>query len=97
MFVANLAKPSTPPSPGMPGAADYIGFVDNGARDLGAMVGITHNAATNTFERHRAACRSSLYTSLHAPLRLNGTRRHLSRFAVSQMCEEEPSGHATST
>ena len=27
---------------------------------------------------YRAACRSSLYTSLHAPLRLNGTCRHLS-------------------
>merc|ERR1719181_186042 len=65
MFVANPANPPTPPSTGMPGAAEYIGcFVDDGARDLGAMVGTTGNAATNTFELCRAACGDSLYMAL---------------------------------
>jgi hypothetical protein len=65
MFVANPANPPAPPSTGLPGAAEYIGcFVDDGARDLGAMVGGTHNAATNTFELCRAACGDSQYMSL---------------------------------
>jgi len=37
--------------PPLGGTAEFIGcFVDDGARDLGAMIGGTGNAATNTFE-----------------------------------------------
>jgi len=43
----------------------FIGcFVDDGARDLGAMVGTRDNAATNTFALCRAACGDSTYMSL---------------------------------
>jgi len=43
----------------------FIGcFVDDGARDLGAMVGNRDNAATNTFALCRAACSDSTYMSL---------------------------------
>jgi len=43
----------------------FIGcFVDDGARDLGAMVGNRDNAATNTFELCRATCGDSVYMSL---------------------------------
>ena len=66
-------NPPTPPS-GMSSAAGCIGCIDDGARDLGTMVGNTHNAATNTFELYRAACGPSLYTPPHAPLRLKGAR-----------------------
>ena len=34
-YIMFVSKPPTPPSPGMPGAAEYIGFVDDGARELG--------------------------------------------------------------
>ena len=50
MFVANTAKPPTP-SPGMPSAASLMMVLATLA-----MVGITHNAATNTLELCRAAC-----------------------------------------
>jgi len=54
-----------PPSPSPPGHAEYIGcFVDDPARDLGAMVGSTHNAATNTFDLCRQACGDHQYMSL---------------------------------
>jgi len=43
----------------------FIGcFIDDGARDLGAMVGTRDNAATNTFALCRAACGDSTYMSL---------------------------------
>jgi len=43
----------------------FIGcFVDDGARDLGAMVGTRDNAETNTFELCRAACGDSTYMAL---------------------------------
>jgi hypothetical protein len=43
----------------------FIGcFVDDGARDLGAMVGNRDNAATNTFAGCRAACGDSTYMAL---------------------------------
>jgi len=54
-----------PHEPQVGGAAEYIGcFVDDGARDLGSMVGNRDNAATNTFELCRAACGDSTYMSL---------------------------------
>jgi len=47
------------------GEAEYIGcFVDDGARDLGDMVGTRDNAATNTFELCRATCGDSQFMSL---------------------------------
>jgi len=46
------------------GAAQYVGcFKDDGARDLGAMVGST-GAVTNTFQGCRAACGDHQYMSL---------------------------------
>jgi len=43
----------------------FIGcFVDDGARDLGAMIGGTGNAATNTFALCRAACGDHTYMAL---------------------------------
>merc|ERR1719502_105490 len=43
----------------------FIGcFVDDGARDLGAMVGTRDNAETNTFALCRAACGNSTYMAL---------------------------------
>jgi hypothetical protein len=43
----------------------FIGcFVDDGARDLGAMVGSTGNAATNTFSLCREACGDHTYMAL---------------------------------
>ena len=45
--------------------ATYIGcFVDDSARDLGAMEGAWTNAATNTFELCRAHCSGHAYMSL---------------------------------
>merc|ERR1719183_2163835 len=53
------------PVPEVMGEELFIGcFVDDGARDLGAMVGTRDNSATNTFERCRAACGDSTYMSL---------------------------------
>jgi hypothetical protein len=47
------------------GETAFIGcFVDDGARDLGAMVGTRDNSATNTFELCRAACGDSVFMSL---------------------------------
>jgi len=46
------------------GEAEYIGcFVDDGSRDLGAMVGNT-GASTNSFARCRDRCGDSIYMSL---------------------------------
>jgi len=43
----------------------FVGcFIDDGARDLGDMVGTRDNAATNTFALCRAACGDSTYMSL---------------------------------
>lgn len=75
IFVANPLNPPTPPlttpaptePAGRPGAAEYIGcFIDDGSRDMGAMVGSGGNAATNTFELCRARCGASTYMSLQA-------------------------------
>jgi len=53
------------PDDTLAGAAEFIGcFVDDGARDLGTMVGTRDNAATNTFELCRATCGDSLYMAL---------------------------------
>jgi uncharacterized protein YfaP (DUF2135 family) len=53
------------PVPEVMGEELFIGcFVDDGARDLGAMVGNRDNSATNTFELCRAACGDSTYMSL---------------------------------
>jgi hypothetical protein len=47
------------------GAAEYLGcYVDDGHRDLGAMIGGTNSAGTNTFALCRASCGSSRYMSL---------------------------------
>jgi hypothetical protein len=47
------------------GSAEFIGcFIDDGHRDLGAMIGGTNSAGTNTFELCRAACGDSLYMAL---------------------------------
>jgi Notch-like protein len=47
------------------GEPEFIGcFFDDGARDLGTMVGTTDNPTTNTFELCRAACGDSIYMSL---------------------------------
>merc|ERR1719446_198709 len=67
MFVASPGDAPTPPNPGLPGRDTYIGcFTDDSARDLGEMVGVHTNAATNTYELCRAEClsRLSLYMSL---------------------------------
>jgi len=64
MFAANPANAPVVDT-SLPGAAEYIGcFVDDGSRDLGAMVGSHTNAATNTFDGCRAACGDRLYMSL---------------------------------
>jgi len=68
MFVAHPGDAPTPPTdPGMPGHDTYIGcFTDNSDRDLGAMVGVWTNSATNTYELCRAEClsRGNVYMSL---------------------------------
>merc|ERR1719446_1733506 len=51
MFVASPGDAPTPPNPGLPGRDTSIGcFTDDAARDLGEMVGVHTNAATNTYE-----------------------------------------------
>jgi hypothetical protein len=56
---------ATPVPDNVAGEAEFIGcFVDDGARDLGTMVGTRDNAATNTFELCRAACADHTYMSL---------------------------------
>lgn len=65
MFLENPRTLHAPPPPGLPGHAEYIGcFVDDPARDLGNMVGSTHNAATNTFNLCRQACGDHQFMSL---------------------------------
>lgn len=59
IFVANAANPPTPSSGELLGAADYIGcFVDDSARNLGAMVGSHTNAATNLTDHLTGGCQS---------------------------------------
>jgi len=60
--IAPLAPLEPEPSNG---ETEFIGcFTDDGARDLGDMVGAGNDAATNTFELCRARCGTSRYMSL---------------------------------
>jgi hypothetical protein len=67
-YVVFLAHPGNAPMPPtLPGHDKYIGcFTDDSARDLGPMVGVWQNSATNTYELCRAECvsRGNLYMSL---------------------------------
>jgi hypothetical protein len=67
-YVIFAAHPDNAPVPTPEpanGVAEYIGcFVDDGHRDLGAMIGGTNSAGTNTFALCRAACGDSTYMSL---------------------------------
>jgi len=69
MFMANPGNvPQPPHCPNcLPGHDTYLGcYTDNSARDLGPMVGVWQNAATNTYELCRAEClsRGNIYMSL---------------------------------
>jgi len=47
------------------GEDQYVGcFVDDGSRDLGAMVGVQGAVATNTFQNYRAVCCDHQHMSL---------------------------------
>jgi hypothetical protein len=67
IFAAHPANAPVPPEPEAPtnGEAEYIGcFQDDGARDMGAMRGNTHNPASNTFALCRATCGAARYMAL---------------------------------